>query len=47
MLQRRSPLTGSWAQVDNFFKRTANKLSKADNLRVYVITDDSKPSSNS
>ncbi|WP_455272927.1 GNAT family N-acetyltransferase [Rhizobium herbae] len=28
------------AQVDNFFKRTANKLSKADNLRVYVMTDD-------
>lgn len=27
-------------QVDNFFKKTANKLSKADNLRVYVMTDD-------
>ncbi|MBI5940581.1 MAG: GNAT family N-acetyltransferase [Caulobacterales bacterium] len=26
-------------QVDNFFKRTANKLSKADNLRVWVMTD--------
>jgi len=26
-------------QVDNFFKRTANKLSKADNLRLWVITD--------
>lgn len=26
--------------VDNFFKRTANKLSKADNLRVFVMTDD-------
>ncbi|MBP2159095.1 MULTISPECIES: GNAT family N-acetyltransferase [Asticcacaulis] len=25
--------------VDNFFKRTANKLSKADNLRVFVMTD--------
>lgn len=24
-------------QVDNFFKRTANKLAKADNLRVYVM----------
>lgn len=24
-------------QVDNFFKKTANKLSKADNLRVYVM----------
>ena len=23
--------------VDNFFKRTANKLSKADNLRVFVM----------
>lgn len=28
-------------QVDNFFKRTANKLSKADNLRVRVMTDPS------
>jgi ribosomal protein S18 acetylase RimI-like enzyme len=26
--------------VDNFFKRTANKLSKADNLRVFVMTND-------
>lgn len=26
-------------QVDNFFKKTANKLSKADNLRVWVLTD--------
>lgn len=25
-------------QVDNFFKKTANKLSKADNARVYVMT---------
>lgn len=25
-------------QVDNFFKRTANKLAKADNARVYVMT---------
>lgn len=24
-------------QVDNFFKRTANKLAKADNLRVFVL----------
>lgn len=24
-------------QVDNFFKKTANKLSKADNTRIYVI----------
>jgi len=26
--------------VDNVFKRTANKLSKADTLRVFVMTDD-------
>ncbi len=25
------------ASVDNFFKRTANKLANADNLRVYVM----------
>jgi GNAT superfamily N-acetyltransferase len=25
-------------QVDNFFKKTANKLVKADNLRVFVLT---------
>ena len=25
-------------QVDNFFKKTANKLSKADNARIYVMT---------
>lgn len=25
-------------QVDNFLKRTANKLAKADNLRVFVMT---------
>jgi ribosomal protein S18 acetylase RimI-like enzyme len=25
-------------QVDNFFKKSANKLIKADNLRVYVMT---------
>ena len=25
-------------QVDNFFKRTANKLAQADNLRVFVLT---------
>ncbi|PTE10589.1 GNAT family N-acetyltransferase [Mesorhizobium helmanticense] len=24
-------------QVDNFFKKTANKLSKADNIRVFVM----------
>lgn len=27
------------AQVDNFFKKTANKLVKADNLRVFVLVD--------
>lgn len=26
-------------QVDNFFRKTANKLAKADNLRVWVLTD--------
>lgn len=26
-------------QVDNFFKRTANKLAKADNVRLFVMTD--------
>lgn len=26
-------------QVDNFLKRTANKLASADNLRVFVMTD--------
>lgn len=26
-------------QVDNFFKRTANKLALADNLRVFVLAD--------
>lgn len=28
------------SQVDNFFKKTANKLSKADNVRVYTMIDD-------
>lgn len=27
-------------QVDNFFRKTANKLSKADNLRVFVMTQE-------
>ncbi|KTQ96069.1 hypothetical protein NS226_08390 [Aureimonas ureilytica] len=27
------------AQVDNFFRNTANKLAKADNLRAWVMTD--------
>lgn len=26
-------------QIDNFFRKTANKLSKADNLRIWVMTD--------
>lgn len=26
-------------QVDNFLRRTANKLARADNLRVYVLTE--------
>lgn len=26
-------------QVDNFFRKTANKLTKADNLRVFVLSD--------
>lgn len=25
-------------QVDNYFKRTANKLAKADNVRIFVLT---------
>lgn len=27
------------AQVDNYFQKTANKLSKADNVRLYVMVD--------
>ena len=30
------------AQVDNFLQKTANKLSQADNLRVYVMTEDGR-----
>ncbi|MBB4953745.1 ribosomal protein S18 acetylase RimI-like enzyme [Agrobacterium vitis] len=30
------------AQVDNFIRKTANKLSKAGNLRVFVMTEDGK-----
>ena len=26
-------------QVDNYFQKTANKLAKADNVRLYVMTD--------
>lgn len=30
------------SQVDNFLKKTANKLTKADNLRVWVMTGDGR-----
>lgn len=30
-------------QVDNFFQKTANKLQKSDNLRVFVMTQDGGP----
>ncbi|MBN8646408.1 MAG: GNAT family N-acetyltransferase [Caulobacterales bacterium] len=36
----RTNFTCGIPQVDNFFKNTANKLSKADNLRVYVMSSD-------
>jgi GNAT superfamily N-acetyltransferase len=35
----RTRFTSGIAQVDNFFHRTANKLSKADNLRIFVMTE--------
>ena len=35
----RAAFTYGVEQVDNFFKKTANKLVKADNLRVFVMTD--------
>jgi hypothetical protein len=35
----RTTFTCGVAQVDNFFKKTANKLVKADNLRVFVMVD--------
>lgn len=34
----RANFTCGVTQVDNFFKNTANKLAKADNLRVYVMS---------
>lgn len=34
----RAAFTCGVEQVDNFFKRTANKLAGADNLRVFVMT---------
>ena len=30
-------------QVDNFFQKTANKLQKSDNVRVFVMTQDAGP----
>jgi ribosomal protein S18 acetylase RimI-like enzyme len=36
----RSAFTCGVEQVDNFFRKTANKLAAADNLRVFVMTDD-------
>jgi len=35
----RSTFSCGVEQVDNFFRRTANKLAAADNLRVFVMTD--------
>lgn len=29
-------------RVDNFFKKTANKLSKSDNARIYVMTSEDR-----
>ena len=37
----RSGFTRGVAQVDNYFKKTANKLNKADNVRLYVMVADS------
>ena len=36
----RSSFSCGVEQVDNFFKKTANKLVKADNLRVFVMLDE-------
>ncbi len=35
----RSAFSCGVEQVDNFFRKTANKLVKADNLRVFVMVD--------
>lgn len=35
----RASFTSGVAQVDNFFRRTANKLTRADNLRTFVMLD--------
>ena len=37
----RSGFTCGVTQVDNYFKKTANKLNKADNIRLYVMVADS------
>jgi hypothetical protein len=36
--QDRAAFSCGVEQVDNFFRRTANKLANADNLRVFVMT---------
>ena len=36
----RSGFTCGVEQVDNYFKKTANKLNKADNVRLYVMVAD-------
>lgn len=36
----RTSFTCGVEQVDNFFRKTANKLSKADNLRVFVMAQE-------
>lgn len=35
----RSDFTCGISQVDNYFQKTANKLAKADNIRLYVMTE--------
>lgn len=37
----RSGFTCGVEQVDNYFKKTASKLNKADNVRLYVMISDS------
>ena len=37
----RSSFTCGVAQVDNYFKKTANKLNKADNVRLYMMVAES------
>lgn len=38
----RSSFSCGVEQVDNFFRKTANKLVKADNLRVFVMVNEAK-----